>query len=533
MSLTKFRVSLSKWMKPLLIAIAAVFVVGCFGGFGLLTGPDGEGGEESGTLAVVNGETISLASFDQKYDAWGKSFEDQQQRGAGASEMAGERSQLLEATIQQTILRQAAEKRGISVSGREVNDAIEKTINDGLDQARASIAQSVAPKKISRQEQDRRLELLLKQRNYESLDQYKGAVRKNMDRKEVETGLMLANLQDTIRREIRMSEKELQDSYRQVTARHILISAQTARESVAKAKADKIHAALVGGEDFGKMAQQHSDDRSTKAKGGVWPYPLSSSMAFGLDSNVAKALFSLRPGQISDVIKTPAGFEIVKVDSEKLQLPPDFATKKKQYLDQQIQMKQMQAVQEFFQKAVQEAKVEVIPHELKGYWLMSQVRTAYATKGPTAVQKLMKDAAAQFQLAMVSDKGQAVNGGVVYTLSNLYRQLGDNEKARLVLEDALEVSASVEGPDLRMLLGDLYAAKKDYKRATEQYSKASEMGYADLAIHQQLVEAYKKIGNKTLAAKEEQLVKEYTERQRLQQGPAAGGAAPTSPKPGG
>jgi len=98
----------------------------------------------------------------------------------------------------------------------------------------------------------------------------------------------------------------------QVHARHILIRTDPtpSEEELADArkKAEDILKQLREGADFAAMARKYSDDKATADKGGDLGF-------FGRGQMVPefeKVAFSLKPGQISDVIKSPFGFHIIQ-----------------------------------------------------------------------------------------------------------------------------------------------------------------------------------------------------------------------------
>jgi hypothetical protein len=71
---------------------------------------------------------------------------------------------------------------------------------------------------------------------------------------------------------------------------------------------------LRAGGDFATIASQLSDDPSTKANGGQYGVAIDQNNR-DLPPQVINALFSLKPGEISDVINTGRTLEIVKVIS--------------------------------------------------------------------------------------------------------------------------------------------------------------------------------------------------------------------------
>ena len=76
-------------------------------------------------------------------------------------------------------------------------------------------------------------------------------------------------------------------------------------------KAEAILVQILKGEDFDRLARDHSEDAETAAKGGnlgvISPGKTNSREFEG-------ALFSLKKGETSGVVETPFGFHIIRVD---------------------------------------------------------------------------------------------------------------------------------------------------------------------------------------------------------------------------
>jgi parvulin-like peptidyl-prolyl isomerase len=157
----------------------------------------------------------------------------------------------------------------------------------------------------------------------------KEALRQGLDQSETikeevektEGSLMLRDLYEQEIVNAVITDSETREFYNrsgeEVRARHILIKAPSsaspdAREQ-ARAKIDSLHALATGGGDFAQLAEENSEDPGSAAKGGDLGF-------FGWGKMVGEfqqAAFSLKTGQISDVIETQYGYHIIKVEEKR------------------------------------------------------------------------------------------------------------------------------------------------------------------------------------------------------------------------
>lgn len=79
-------------------------------------------------------------------------------------------------------------------------------------------------------------------------------------------------------------------------------------------EAQSILKQLQGGANFATLAKQYSDDSSTNANGGAYGFAIDRANR-DVAPQVVNVLFSLQTGQVSGIIDTGTGLEIVKVDS--------------------------------------------------------------------------------------------------------------------------------------------------------------------------------------------------------------------------
>lgn len=94
-------------------------------------------------------------------------------------------------------------------------------------------------------------------------------------------------------------------------ASHILIipnDATPAADRVAHARADSLLQAIRGGADFARLARRFSQDEATADQGG----DLGQFGRGAMLPEFERVAFSLRPGDVSDVVKSSAGYHIIK-----------------------------------------------------------------------------------------------------------------------------------------------------------------------------------------------------------------------------
>jgi len=109
---------------------------------------------------------------------------------------------------------------------------------------------------------------------------------------------------------------------KKVKARHILIAFKDARSAAgeaakrskdeAKALAQKVVAeAKIKGADFPKLAEKYTDDPSGKSKGGDLGFFKQDQMV----KEFSDVAFAMQPGSVSDIVESPFGFHIIKVET--------------------------------------------------------------------------------------------------------------------------------------------------------------------------------------------------------------------------
>lgn len=180
---------------------------------------------------------------------------------------------------------------------------------------------------------------------------------------------ILVVAEDEVSASIQVPEEELrrayaaqQDRFRmpeRVRVRHILLkTTDKSPEEIEKlkAKAEQLLQQLKNGADFAKLAEENSEDKGTAVQGGELGWITRGQTV----ENFEKTAFSLKPGELSDVITTEYGFHIIRVEAkEKARLLPFEEVK-----DELAAEKKKQMVYERMQQLADQARAELLKNPL-------------------------------------------------------------------------------------------------------------------------------------------------------------------------
>jgi peptidyl-prolyl cis-trans isomerase C len=143
--------------------------------------------------------------------------------------------------------------------------------------------------------------------------------------------LLVAKVLDTqVAPKVSVSDNDVEDFYTKnpdqfkepenAHLQHILIgtppNADAAVKGKAKAEATAILKQIKAGADFQKLAKEKSQDRGSAPNGGDLPPIARGGQVSGggmVPQEFVDAAFKLKPGQVSPVVETQAGFHIIKM----------------------------------------------------------------------------------------------------------------------------------------------------------------------------------------------------------------------------
>jgi peptidyl-prolyl cis-trans isomerase D len=153
---------------------------------------------------------------------------------------------------------------------------------------------------------------------------------------------------EAIRQKVSVTGQQIERAYNdniqqystpeQVHAEHILFKTEGKDDAAVKKQAEAVLAQAKAGANFEELAKKYSEDDASKVKGGDLDY-------FGRGQMVKEfedAAFALQPGQISDLVKSPFGYHIIKVLDKRAAATRPLAEVRSQ-IEDQLKFEQAQA----------------------------------------------------------------------------------------------------------------------------------------------------------------------------------------------
>lgn len=213
----------------------------------------------------------------------------------------------------------------------------------------------------------------------------------------------------------------------QVRARHILFrmapdAAPAQRDSVL-ALAREVRAQALAGRDFADLAREYSDEPGAAERGGDLGFFTRGQMVAPFE----EAAFALEVGQISDVVETPFGLHLIKVEER---IMPTFDEVKAGFREQAKMQLQIDAEEAYLEQLTSPLNIEV-------------QEGAYDVARELARKPGMKLGNRAASRALVSYRGGAFTAG---EFQDLIRLLNPSQRARY---------AAASDEQLEMVLQDL------------------------------------------------------------------------------
>jgi peptidyl-prolyl cis-trans isomerase C len=248
-----------------------------------------------GKVASVNGTVISQEQFDRAL-AYQQQVAAMKGMTITDEQMSELKKEVLESLISTELLYQDSQKSGIKVEEKEINEAY------------------AAQKQKAQFKTDAEFQAALKQ----------SKTSETAYRAQLKQGLALDRfIKNKFTDKITVSDLEAKKYYddnptyfqqpAKVRASHIMMmvdsKADQSKKDEAKKKIEQVMKRLKAGEDFATLAKQVSEDPYTKKNGGDLNYFSKGQMLQPIETQA----FTLKKGEISDIVKTDYGYHIIKV----------------------------------------------------------------------------------------------------------------------------------------------------------------------------------------------------------------------------
>jgi peptidyl-prolyl cis-trans isomerase SurA len=214
------------------------------------------------------------------------------------------RHELLQAKVDQLLLLQAAIRDSIEVSTEEVEREVQREI---AQQQRTmggerAFEQALAAEGWSMAEYRSHLARQLRQR--QMVSHYLGRTQRERRPPTV--------TEDEIRAYFELQRVQLGERPATISFEQVVIAprASAAAREAAQERAAEILERARGGEDFAQLARRFSEDPGTRERGGDLGWFRRRQMVPEFD----RAVFAMRPGEISPVVETSFGFHVIKLE---------------------------------------------------------------------------------------------------------------------------------------------------------------------------------------------------------------------------
>jgi peptidyl-prolyl cis-trans isomerase SurA len=252
-------------------------------------------------VAVVNDDVITMSEVNDEGKGYFKKINEQAPPTQLEDALTRAREEVLGNLIDKKLIAQEAAKQGVSVSDEEVQAAAE---------------QMLIGNKITRE----MLETQLGQMGM-TYDAYLNTLHNQILQSK------LVNYE--IRSKIIITDDMILDYYDANYTRHVSdggyylmqmgfiwgtsddnasVAVKYADKMDAKKRAERVHALVIGGQDFRSLAQKFSDLPSAADGGDLGVFQKDDMAPYMQD-----AILKLNPGEISEVIETPSGYQFFKL----------------------------------------------------------------------------------------------------------------------------------------------------------------------------------------------------------------------------
>jgi len=298
-----------------------------------------------GIAAIVNDEIITLQDL---YRESGTILSEAEKNGKLDQDARFKiRQTVLDRLVEKRLVDQKVKELGIKVGEDEVRQAIEDVRKQNNMPDQAALVAALAQQGIT-------------------FDQYRAQLQEQLEK--------LKLVSQEVRAKIQVGEQEMREFYdanpsrfseeETFLARHIFfrINEKAPADEVKRAMGNvlMVLAETKSGKDFAELAKKHSEDPAAKKDGGNLGQFKKGDMLPELENVIT----AMKPGEVSELVKTPAGLHIVKLEERSKGKLKDFESVKAQIEDIIYKKKSEERFSAWAKELRSKASIEV--KELKG-----------------------------------------------------------------------------------------------------------------------------------------------------------------------
>jgi putative peptidyl-prolyl cis-trans isomerase len=216
-----------------------------------------------------------------------------------AGKLAFHRSRILDMFIEDSLFVQTAEEESIIISDKKIDDFVDKM------------------KKRLNIDSDKEFKEKLEKKDKISYAEYRDQIKRSMT-KEMVMSIAVGVSPPSEQQALEWYRKNSDKVGFEYNTNHIFMRLKNSTMAEERRVNNEMNAVLAkvrGGVSFDAAARQYSDDGATKGKGGSKGWERLTD----IDRFLAMQIYSMnRPGQVSGVLKSSAGYHIVKFNGKRV-----------------------------------------------------------------------------------------------------------------------------------------------------------------------------------------------------------------------
>ncbi len=288
-------------------------------------------------VAKVNGQIITLTELDKEVQSAMEQLGPAPTPEENEARIAELKTQILDRIIDNMLVLQVAEDRGLRVPSRFFQEWKQNIMTEMKIQSEEELVRQV---------------------------QLQGGSIADL-RKRFEDGLLLQEVRRMeVESKVSVSEPEIEERYRlhineytdpaKVRLREIVVRFDETNELDQGKKARRIRQDIEQGADFAEVARMHSESGSREAGGDLGFFNDGD-----LTESLATVAFSLNPGEVSDIIRLDKAFYIIRVEENVEAVTNELNDVRNEVADAIFQEKMSEQMDRFVKQLRERAIVEV------------------------------------------------------------------------------------------------------------------------------------------------------------------------------